>query len=94
MSQEESRGLTITFMDGTKVSFGFPQQGANAAAKQLKIEEFMKSPYLMVVADGALTMFPVTNIKSIQLPLSEHDAEQVRLPAHVIRNAKLTRGDL
>lgn len=91
---EEDRGLTITFMDGSKLSFGFPQQGANAAAKQLKLEEFIKSPYLMVIADGALTMFPVANIKSIQLPLGGQDTEQVRLPAHVIRNAKLTRGDL
>ena len=91
---EEHRGLTISFMDGSKVSFGFPQQGANAAAKQLKIEEFMKSPYLMVIAEGTLTLFPVTNIKSIQLPLTDQDAEQVRLPTHVIRNAKLTRGDL
>jgi hypothetical protein len=48
----------------------------------------------MVLADGTLTMFPVANIKSIRLPLSERDAEQVRLPGHVIRNAKLTRGDL
>ena len=94
MPEEESRGLTITFMDGSKASFGFPQQGANAAAKQLKLEEFIKSPYLMVLADGTLTMFPVSNIKSIQLPLSDRDAEQVRLPGHVIRNAKLTRGDL
>ena len=91
---DEDRGLTITFMDGSKLSFGFPQQGANAAAKQLKLEEFLKSPYLMVLADGALTMFPVTNIKSIQLPLGGKDTEQVRLPGHVIRNAKLTRGDL
>jgi hypothetical protein len=81
-------------MDGSKLSFGFPQQGANAAAKQLKLEEFIKSPYLMVLAEGALTLFPVTNIKSIQLPLGDRDAEQVRLPGHVIRNAKLTRGDL
>ena len=91
---EEHRGLTISFMDGSKLSFGFPQQGANAAAKQLKLEEFMKSPYLMVIADGALTMFPVVNIKSIQMPLGGQDAEQVRLPTHVIRNARLTRGDL
>ena len=91
---EENRGLTISFMDGSKVSFGFPQQGANAAAKQLKIEEFLQSPYLMVVADGTLTLFPVANIKSIQMPLGVQDAEQVRLPSHVIRNARLTRGDL
>jgi hypothetical protein len=89
---EDSRGLTITFMDGSKMSFGFPQQGMNAAAKQLKIEELMKSPFLMVVADGTLMMFPVVNIKSIQMPVSKEEAEQVRLPGHTIRNATLTRG--
>ena len=90
---EDSRGLTITFMDGSKISFGFPQQGMNAAAKQLKIEELMKSPFLMVIADGTLMMFPVVNIKSIQMPVSQEEAEQVRLPGHAIRNATLTRGE-
>jgi hypothetical protein len=94
MAKGENRGLTITFMDGSKTSFGFPQQGANAAAKQLKLEEFMKSPYLMVVADGTLTLFPVVNIKSIQLPLAQEDIDAVRLPGHAIRNATLTRGDV
>jgi len=93
MAQNDSRGLTITFMDGTKMSFGFPQQGANSAAKQLKIEEFLKSPYLLVIADGTLTMFPVVNIKSIQMPIGKEEGEQVRLPGHAIRNATLTRGD-
>jgi hypothetical protein len=90
---EDSRGLTITFMDGSKMSFGFPQQGMNAAAKQLKIEEFLKNPFLMVVADGALMMFPVVNIKSIQMPVGKEELEQIRLPSHVIRNATLTRGE-
>ena len=90
---EDSRGLTITFMDGSKISFGFPQQGMNAAAKQLKIEEFMKSPFLMVVADGTLMMFPVVNIKSIQMPVGKEEIEQVRLPGHAIRNATLKRGE-
>jgi hypothetical protein len=90
---DDSRGLTITFMDGSKISFGFPQQGLNAAAKQLKIEEFMRSPFLMVVADGTLMMFPVVNIKSIQIPVSKEEAEEVRLPAHAIRDATLKRGE-
>jgi hypothetical protein len=90
---EDSRGLTITFTDGTKMSFGFPQQGMNAAAKQLKIEEFLKNPFLMVIADGTLMMFPVVNIKSIQMPVGKEELEQIRLPTHVIRNATLTRGE-
>ena len=92
MAGQEDRGIIITFMDGSKLSFGFPQQGANSAARQLKLEELMKSPWLMVIADGSLHMFPVANIKSIQLPVSAQDAEQVRLPAHVIRNASVVKG--
>jgi len=91
---KDSRALTINFVDGTKVSFGFPEQGLNAAAKQLKIEEFLKNPFLMVLADNVLTMFPVANIKSIQLPIDPAEIDKIRLPAHVIRNATLTRGDV
>jgi hypothetical protein len=53
----------------------------------------MKSPFLMVVTDGTLMMFPVVNIKSIQIPVSKEEAEQVRLPAHAIRDATLKRGE-
>jgi len=88
---KDQRGLTINFMDGSKVSFRFPEQGMNAAAKQLRIEEFLKNPFLIVLADGMLSMFPVVNIKSIQMPISETEAEQIRLPTHVIRNAIQTR---
>ena len=89
---KDNRGLTITFMDGSKVSYSFPEQGANAAAKQLKIEELLKNPFLIIVGEGMLTMFPMVNVKSIQMPVAQEESEQVRLPAHAIRNAKLTRG--
>ena len=54
----------------------------------------MKSPFLMVIADGTLMMFPVVNIKSIQMPVSQEEAEQVRLPGHAIRerDAEARRG--
>ena len=91
---EPTKGLTVHFNDGTKMSYGFPEQAANAAAKQIRLEELLKSPYLMVIADGVLTAFPVANIKAIQLPVEEKDANEVRLPAHVIRGATVTRGDL
>jgi hypothetical protein len=91
---DSSRGLTINFMDGTKVSYNFPEQGANSAAKQLRLEEFFKHPFLIVLADGVLTLFPVSNIKSIQMPVSEREGDEVKLPSHVIRNATLARGSL
>jgi hypothetical protein len=91
---EPTHALTVHFTDGSKVSFGFPNQAANAAARQIRLEEFLKSTYAVVIADGVLNIFPVANIKAIQLPVDEQTLKEVRLPAHTIRGASLTRGDL
>ena len=91
---EPTQGLTVHFMDGSKLSFGFPNQAANAAHRQIRFEEFMKSNYLLVIADGVLTAMPVANIKAIQLPVDEEGIKEVRLPAHIIRGATVTRGEL
>lgn len=91
---EPTQGLTVHFMDGKKLSFGFPNQAANAAARQIRFEEFLKSKFLLVIADGVLTAMPVANIKAIQLPVDDKSVEQVQLPAHVIKGATVTRGEL
>jgi hypothetical protein len=59
--------MTIHFMDGTKVSFNFPEQKTNDAARAIMIEEMRKSPYLIVEAEGVFMVYPVHNIKSIQI---------------------------
>jgi hypothetical protein len=89
--EKERRDLTINFMDGSKTSFAFSLEGRNAAAKQLRLEEFLKSPFLMVLGDGVLTMYPVANIKSIQLTVDAKELDLMRLPGHVIRNARQGR---
>jgi hypothetical protein len=90
---DQNRGLTVHFNDGSKISYGFPKQEANAAGQQLRLEEFLKSNYLMLVNEGVLTMFPIANIKAIQVAVGE-GADEVKVPKHVIRGATLTRGDL
>jgi hypothetical protein len=64
---KRDRAMTIHFMDGTHVSFDFPAQEANAYGSALLIEELLRNPYLLVEADGAILIYPVANIKSIQL---------------------------
>ena len=90
---EAEQGLSVTFVDGSKVSFTFPDQAMNEAARQLRLEEFLKSPYVMIIVDGAFTMLPVANIKAIQMPVSEN-MKKVTLPKHVIRGATLARGEI
>ena len=92
MAMDPTHGLTVHFMDGTKASYAFPDQAPNEAARQLRLEEFLKSPYLIVIADGVFTMLPVANIKAIQMPVSEN-MKKTALPKHVIRGATLARGD-
>jgi hypothetical protein len=61
------RALTVYFLDGTHISFGFPAQRGNDAARSILLDEILDKPYLMIEADGALLMYPMSAIKSIQL---------------------------
>jgi hypothetical protein len=61
------RALTIYFLDGTHISFGFPVQRANDAARGIMLDEILAKPYLMIEADGALLVYPMTSVKSIQI---------------------------
>jgi hypothetical protein len=90
---EPTRGLTIHFTDGTKVSYGFPQQETELEAMKKRLQQTLNSPFLMVIADGILTAFPMTNIKAIQLPVDETKVGAA-LPPTTIRGATMTRGDL
>lgn len=90
---EPTRGLTVHFVDGTKVSYGFPQQEKELEAMKTRLQQTLNSPFLMVVADGILTAFPMTNIKAIQMPIDETKVGLV-LPPTTIRGATMTRGDL
>jgi hypothetical protein len=84
------RAMIVHFMDGTHVSFTFPAQEANSFGSTLLIEELLKSPYLLVEADGALLMYPVANIKSIQLTNLSGEGQAVT-PKGMIRGASVGR---
>lgn len=61
------RILTLHFTDGTSMSFDFPEQTTHAVARRLKIEDFLNSSNVIVEADGSVMIFPVANIKYIQI---------------------------
>jgi len=91
--EDAKRGLTVHFIDGSKVSYTFAKATDDPATMKLRLTEILKGPYLMIAADGILTTFPIVNIKAIQLPIDENE-EAAALPGTVIRGATLTRGDL
>ena len=85
-----NRMLTLHFVDGSKISFDFPEQVTSAAAKQFKLAEFLKNDQLMIEADGSFLIFPMANIKYIQVTLAEVSlGSEVNLPAQVIRGAHI-----
>jgi hypothetical protein len=90
---DPKRGLTIHFIDGSKVSYTFTKATDDPAAMKMRLAEILKGQYLMIAADGVLTTFPIVNIKAIQLPIDGNE-EAAALPSTVIRSATLTRGDL
>jgi len=85
---KRDRAMTIHFMDGTHVSFDFPAQEANAFGSALLLEELLKSPHLLVEADGALLIYPVANIKFIQFTNLSGSGEPI-VPKGLIRGARV-----
>jgi len=86
------RILTLHFVEGSKISFEFPEQTANPAARQIKLSDFMTSKHLVIEAEGTVMMFPVNNIKYLQfsLPmLATKGAKKASLPRHAILGARV-----
>jgi len=84
------RFITIEFMDGSTRKYSFPEQAKETAAKQIKLEDFFKSRSLVIAAEGRLNIFPVDNIKSIELSTpGGGDLKGFRLPVHTIHGAAL-----
>jgi len=88
----QDRALTVHFNDGSKLGFEFPEQGPNAAAKQLKIADLLAGKHLVIEAEGSLMVIPVTSIK--YLTLSAPDAKRKSegkegLPRHTILGARI-----
>ena len=85
------RILTLHFIDGSKLSLAFDEQGQNAAARKLKVDKLLASEQLVVEAEGNVMIFPVGSIKYASLSLPTLDAKAAReiLPSHAITGARI-----
>ena len=81
--------IAIEFSDGSKVKYSFPVQAPNSAARQMKLEDLFKSRHLVIQTEGRLAIYPMENIKSIELSAGGASLEGVKLPLHTLRDAKL-----
>jgi hypothetical protein len=87
---QNDRTMTIYFNDGTKMAFEFAEQAPNAAAKQIKLTDFMASSHMVVEAEGSLLLFPVANIKYIALnAMWASGTKFPGLPKHTITGARI-----
>jgi len=85
------RILTLHFIDGSKLSFEIPEQAPSAAARKLKLEDFMTSKHLVIEAEGSVMLFPVANIKyiALSLPTLGTKGTAAGLPRHAITGARI-----
>jgi len=89
-AMEHDRKLTLHFNDGSKLAFEFPEQGPNAAAKQIKLNEFLTSRHVVIEAEGSILVFPISNIKYIQLnAFHSTPGKFPGLPKHTITGARI-----
>ena len=83
------RILTLHVIDGSRLSFSVEAQGANSAARKLKLDKLMTSKHLVVEAEGEVMIFPVANIKYMSLATPESRGVRETLPSHAITGARL-----
>ena len=85
------RIITLHFNDGSKLSFDFPEQAANAAARQIKLADFLTSRNLVIEAEGTVMIFPVANIIyiAISMPTLPRKGSAAALPRHAIVGARI-----
>jgi hypothetical protein len=80
----DERGMTVHFTDGTKMGLNFPKQVKSDETVSVRLEKILDRAALLVEADGALLVFPFSNVKYLQVYPSPP-----KLPDYVIKGASV-----
>jgi hypothetical protein len=78
------RFLTIHFIDGSEKKVTFPKQGGNPLLLAKRVQEAIDSRQLAIEIDGQLFVFPMSNVKYLQMSPSPDE-----LPETVILGGAL-----
>jgi hypothetical protein len=82
-SMTRKRNMVIHFMDGTNIAYDFPKQVQDGHSITSRIGKLLEMQYLVIESDGVIQLYPVNNIKSVQVyPIPD------KLPDFVIRGAE------
>jgi hypothetical protein len=80
----ERRGITIYFIDGSKMKLDFPKQTATEGGAAIKLKEILAARQIVAEVDGVLLVIPFENIKYIEA----HPAP-AKLPEYIVRGASI-----
>jgi hypothetical protein len=80
-----SVGMTVFFLDGTKVRFRYPRQaGSDPSTIAATVKRAIDAEKLVLEVDGDLLVIPMRSVKYVQVsPAPPH------LPTGVLRGARL-----
>jgi hypothetical protein len=82
---EPERGISIFFMDGSKMSLSFPKQVASDVDIPVRLERVLGKDLLFVEADGAVLGIPFANVKYFRVSPAPS-----KLPDYIVRDATIT----
>ena len=75
----------IHFMDGTKVTFAWPQQASDDPSTMItRVRKALEMDKLAVEVQGDLFVIPIRNVKYVQITPAP-----AKLPAEVIRGGEV-----
>jgi hypothetical protein len=80
----DQRGMTIHFTDGSKMGLSFPKQVKSDETVSVRLEKILDRAALLVEADGALLVVPLSNVKYLQV-----SPAPPKLPDYVIKDASV-----
>ena len=87
MEREDSRGLTVHFMDGTKMRFVGPKQAKDNWDAIRKTQLILDRPYLCLETEESAIIIPFANVKYL-----ETSPKPPSLPEFFLKDVLLVEG--
>ena len=81
---EQTRGMTVHFLDGSQMRFTFPRQVEHESSVPVRLERMLEKSVLLIEADGSLLAIPTSSVKYMQSYPAPGG-----LPDYVIKQASL-----